>query len=115
VYAIFRQYWTIELQKDRDRKSKKGNAKRQPTTASLSTSFIRAFGAPFAAAGVLKLVHDSCLFVGPLLLNRIIQLLSDPKKSVKIGYYYVFALFLANLLLSLCLRQYFWYVGYHAS
>lgn len=99
IFKIFRKYWNRQMQKE---VAKAGSA-------SLSLSFMQAFGFPFISAGFLKLIHDSCLFIGPLLLNALINLLSDPAASPSIGYLYVLGLFLSNLAMSICLRQYFWY------
>ena len=45
---------------------------------SLIRALFRAYGRDFVRAGLLKLVHDSCLFVGPQVLNRLIRFLRDP-------------------------------------
>lgn len=74
----------------------------------LFRTFAEAFGRPFFMAGFLKLVHDSCLFVGPQLLKAIIQFLRHPNAPLWQGMLYVLGLFLANLTMSLCLRQYFY-------
>lgn len=37
---------------------------------SLSRAFVKAFGGPFFLAGLLKLLHDSLLFSGPVILKR---------------------------------------------
>jgi ABC-type multidrug transport system fused ATPase/permease subunit len=60
-------------------------------------------------AGLLKLVHDSCLFIGPILLKDIINYLNEKETNLKKGLTYVFYLFLSQLAMSLCLRQYFWW------
>jgi ABC-type multidrug transport system fused ATPase/permease subunit len=95
VFALFKRCWREQ--------EKAGDA------ASLAMAFFHAFGLPFVGAGALKLVHDMCLFVGPQLLNRLILFLSDPHEPQSTGYKYVALLFLANVVMSLCLRQYFWW------
>jgi len=75
---------------------------------SLTWAFFHAFGRPFLAAAVLKFTHDSLLFVGPQLLNALIKFLNDPSEPMETGLWYVFGLFASNLVMSLCLRQYFW-------
>ncbi len=75
---------------------------------SLVKTFFYTFGKPFAAAAVLKLIHDSALFMGPVLLSKLVQFLDDPSQPMTTGLKYVAYLFLTNLLMSLCLRQYFW-------
>jgi hypothetical protein len=94
VYKKFKQGWLQEL---------KAN-----DTPSLTMAFFHAFGTPFMMAAMLKLVHDSCLFVGPQLLNALINFLNDPSQPLETGLWYVFGLFISNLVMSLCLRQYFW-------
>lgn len=74
----------------------------------LMKTFAYAFGKPFVAAGILKLIHDSSLFMGPLLLNKLIRYLNNPNGKFSEGMSYVVAFFFVNLLMSLCLRQYFW-------
>jgi hypothetical protein len=84
---------------------------------SLSMAFTIAVGRDFMIAGLIKLIHDSTLFVSPLLLNHIITFLTlygntttttTHRPSLSTGLFYVFALFVANLIQSLCLRQYFY-------
>ena len=88
------------------------NAKGFNTTGFTSNKYRRraipAFGRFFLTAAVLKLVHDSLLFVGPQLLNALINFLNDPSEPMSTGLWYVFGLFTSNLVMSLCLRQYFW-------
>ena len=100
VYKIFKQGWLQELTK---------------MNPSLTMAFLSVFGTPFLMAAFLKLVHDSCLFVGPQLLNSLINFLNDPSIPLETGLWYVFGLFISNLLMSLCLRQYFWYVLYRSD
>jgi ABC-type multidrug transport system fused ATPase/permease subunit len=75
----------------------------------LFRSFAIAFGGPFAAAGGIKFVHDCLLFVAPQLLKKIINLLSDPQASMPTALSLVAGLFFTNFVMSLCLRQYFWW------
>eukprot|EP01041_Mallomonas_annulata_P007311 gene7311-14905_t len=94
VYLKFRSIWKVQM------KTKK---------QSLIYTYMSAFGGPFIAAGALKLIHDCCLFVGPMLLKAIIGFLNDPTQPKEAGLIYVAELFLANLAMSLCLRQYFFW------
>jgi ABC-type multidrug transport system fused ATPase/permease subunit len=96
VYKKFKAGWSRQLQ-------------RKNAVPSITWTFLDAFGTPFLLSGLLKLINDSCMFVGPLLLNRIIHFLNDPHQPLRLGLSYVFGLFAANLLMSLCLRQYFWW------
>jgi len=94
VYKRFKRGWLLQL-----------NTAEEP---SLTWAFFHAFGRPFLTAALLKLVHDSSLFVGPQLLNALINFLNDPSEPMSTGLWYVFGLFASNLVMSLCLRQYFW-------
>ncbi len=94
VYKKFKKGWLTQL-----------NTAEEP---SLTWAFFHAFGRPFLAAALLKLIHDSSLFVGPQLLNALINFLNDPSQPMEVGLWYVFGLFASNLVMSLCLRQYFW-------
>lgn len=94
IYQRFMQYWEPQLH--------------STSSPSLTMTFIQAFGKPFLAAGFLKFIHDTTLFLCPYLLNHLIVFLSDPSQPTRVGLMYVLGLFLANLIMSLCLRQYFW-------
>ena len=76
---------------------------------SFPMALFRSFGTPYMMVGGLKLFHDSCMFVGPLMLNRLIVFLSDPTIPLSTGLYYVLGIFLSNFAMSICLRQYFWW------
>lgn len=95
IYKIFAKNWKHQLHK---------------TKPSLVITFIESYGLPFILVGFLKLIHDICLFLGPYLLNKIIVFLNDTEEPISTGLKYVLYLFLINLIMSLCLRQYFWYV-----
>ena len=118
VYNQFSKYWKKQIRKskiyntnienkitDKIDKNKKNSKNMIP---SLSIALFFAFGGPFMGAGSLKLVHDTLIFVGPLALNKLIFILNDPTQPLSLGLYYVAAIFLANFLMSICLRQYFW-------
>lgn len=101
IYRRFSTVWN-------DLKVPQANKNSNDNDNILIKTFSYAFGKPFAAAGVLKLIHDSSLFMGPLLLNKLIYFLSDPNGQLKEGLMYVLGFFVVNLVMSLCLRQYFW-------
>ena len=94
VYKKFKHGWVEQLH--------------STDSPSLTMAFFHAFGTPFLTAAFLKLVHDSALFVGPQLLNALINFLNDPSQPMETGLWYVFGFFVTNLVMSLCLRQYFW-------
>ena len=64
VYKRFKLGWLLQL-----------STAEKP---SLTWAFFHAFGRPFLFAALPKLVHDSSLFVGPQLLNALINFLNDP-------------------------------------
>lgn len=119
VYKQFSKFWKKQLVKSPLYKAnKKGSPNAQnpdiikakrASTPSLAIALLRAFGGPFAGAGFLKLIHDSLIFVGPLALNKLIFILSDPTQPLSLGFFYVAAIFFSNFIMSLCLRQYFWW------
>lgn len=57
----------------------------------------------------MKLIHDSSIFVGPLVLNKLINFLNDPDEPISQGLLLVLVLFLSQLTMSICLRQYFFW------
>jgi ATP-binding cassette, subfamily C (CFTR/MRP), member 1 len=61
----------------------------------------------FVRAGILKLLHDCLQFVGPQVLNRFILFLRDPDESAWTGVYLTLAVTVAQLIMSLALRHYF--------
>ena len=67
-----------------------------------------AFGRPFAKAGLLKLVHDLCAFVGPNVLKQLILFLKDPDAPMSRGIGLTVLVTCSQLVMSLCLRQYFY-------
>lgn len=94
IYDQFYEAWQIQLHKP---------------DPSLAWAFVKSFGTPFFMAGFLKLIHDCLIFVGPILLNRIITFLDNPDKPVSLGLTYVLSLFISQVIMSLCLRQYFFW------
>ena len=109
VYSQFSKYWKKQLLKSgKYNKALAESDVKNQKEPSLSMALFLAFGGPFMGAGFLKLIHDTLLFVGPLALNKLIFILNDPEEELATGLYYVLAIFLANFIMSLCLRQYFW-------
>ncbi|XP_060624168.2 ATP-binding cassette sub-family C member 2 [Anolis sagrei] len=54
-----------------------------------------------------KLMHDILVFVSPQLLKLMINFVSDPNAYLWHGYLYALLMFLAALVQSICLQQYF--------
>ena len=87
---------------------------------SLFSSMVKSFGFPFFMASLLKLIHDICQFVGPVMLSKVIDFLEDddpnlPKVAFPFsfhrqstGYTYGVIMFVAALIQSICLRNYFY-------
>ena len=42
----------------------------------------RAFGLPFLLAAFLKLIHDICQFIGPIMLRQMIAFLNDEDAEI---------------------------------
>ena len=75
---------------------------------SLFKSMARTFGLPFCLAALLKLIHDICQFVGPVMLDKMLNFLKDESVDSSKGYQYALIMFVAALFQSLCLRNYFY-------
>lgn len=78
-----------------------------PTQPSLARALAWAFGKEFAKAGLLKLCHDLLIFVGPNVLNQLIKFLRDESAPLSRGLYLTSAVTISQLLMSFCLRHYF--------
>ena len=74
----------------------------------LFKSMSNSFGLPFLAAAGLKLIHDICQFIGPIMLNKVTTFLEDMEAPKADGYKYALIMFVAALFQSLCLRNYFY-------
>ena len=113
VYSKFRKYWRQELKKLSPSSTvgadNGADVRTKMKVPSFPMALFRSFGTPYMMVGGLKLFHDSCMFVGPLMLNRLIIFLSDPSIPLSTGLYYVLGIFLSNFAMSICLRQYFWW------
>ncbi|KAG7392916.1 ATP-binding cassette sub- C member 8, partial [Phytophthora boehmeriae] len=76
---------------------------------SLSWALASCFGGQIAKAGLLKLVHDSLQFVGPMLIKEIIAYLQDPEAPLSQGLMYAGIVFVSGVLQSFLLRNYFFH------
>ena len=94
IYNLFQNAWNEQLT--------------HGFKASLPKAMVKAFSFPFIMAGLLKLVHDTCLFSGPYLLNKIILFLKSPTAKFSEGLTYVLLLLVTQVMMAVCLRQYFW-------
>ena len=48
---------------------------------SLFKTMAKSFGLPFCLAAILKLIHDICQFIGPVMLEKITLYLGDPEET----------------------------------
>lgn len=78
VYCRLEAAWNLEQKKKKP---------------SLAKALVKAFGPTFAVAAAFKLVYDTLLFVGPMLLNRLITFLGDKDAPDSDGYKYLMMLF----------------------
>jgi hypothetical protein len=76
----------------------------QGPNPSLLRALFRAFGDEFVRAGVLKLVHDLSIFVGPQVLHAIIVFLRTADSPLWHGLGLTAAVTISQLLMSFCLR-----------
>lgn len=116
VTERFETYWNAERARAaEEQQASEGESpwriiKKAPTWIS-SPSLVRAlffaFGADFMRAGALKLVHDMCIFVGPLVLNGLIHFLRDADAPMRTGLLLSLAVTISQLTMSFCLRHYF--------
>lgn len=83
-------------------------------TTSAKPSLVRAlwtaFGYEYIQAGLLKLVHDLNVFVGPMVLHAMIVFLRNPDVSVWVGLALTVTVTGSQIVMSLCLRHYFFKV-----
>ena len=45
---------------------------------------VYSFGVPFGIAAILNLCHDICHFIGPIMLEKVIDFLEDDSPAVAI-------------------------------
>ena len=95
VSKLFEYYWSLETQT-----SNKGDV-------SMARCLAKAYGPDFLRAGLLKLVHDLNVFVGPIVLNQLIQFLRDPNAPLSTGLLLTMAVTISQTIMSFALRHYF--------
>lgn len=96
----FEVAWAKELSK-----AKATGGGKEP---SLIMTLFRAFGFDCVVNGfILKIIHDSCVFVGPLVLNKMILFLGSDEYPISYGLKLTFAVTISQLTMSFCLRHYF--------
>jgi ABC transporter transmembrane region len=115
VAEIFYRHWHDECEKAKTQeqlgKTKlgpKGSHKNKtPAVPSLVKALAFSFGKEFMLAGLLKLVHDCCIFVGPQVLNAMIYYLRDAEAPMSRGLGLTALVTVSQLFMSFCLRHYF--------
>ncbi|KAL7559536.1 hypothetical protein ACA910_011927 [Epithemia clementina (nom. ined.)] len=105
VRIAFEQAW--QQQQQQQEGSHDPDSSRHGNRRWLIAALWHAFGWDYVKAGVLKLVHDGCLFVGPQVLHALIDYLKTPNASVWTGLAWTAAVTVSQLAMSLCLRHYF--------
>ncbi|XP_008943924.1 PREDICTED: canalicular multispecific organic anion transporter 1 [Merops nubicus] len=73
----------------------------------LAKTLCKTFWQNLLLSVAFKVVHDGLVFVSPQLLKLLIAFVSDEEAFAWQGYLYAILLFLAALIQSLCLQQYF--------
>jgi len=85
-----------------------------PEDPSLFQAMKDVWWGPFLLAGFFKLINDSVVFVGPLLLQSLVQFVENPKvedRSMVDGALLAIGIFVAKTIESIAVNQYF-HVGY---
>ena len=73
----------------------------------VATALVASFWRPYVTAGLFKLPQDVCVFISPMLLQRIIALMEEEEPLLRDGLVAVLGIFLTGMLQTLCLQQYF--------
>ncbi|XP_043801955.1 ATP-binding cassette sub-family C member 10 [Apis laboriosa] len=69
----------------------------------------KCFGWEFYSVGILKFITDSTLFMGPLLLNKLIGFIEDKNEPIMYGYLYASLIFISALIGAFCNTHFtFW-------
>jgi len=123
-FAVFEKLWeeekakhnTINTQEseanigstNNEKIKKKKESKKVSSGPSLSWTLFRAFGIDFVRAGLLKFVHDLLIFVGPQVLNSMIEYLGEDNRDASYGISLTVLVTMSQMGMSFCLRHYFY-------
>jgi ABC-type bacteriocin/lantibiotic exporter with double-glycine peptidase domain len=107
VVEEFYKHWQVEKRIAAESNEPITGSQSLLQAPSLFRSLAYAFGLDFARAGLLKLVHDLCIFVGPQVLHGLIHFLRDADAPMSEGLLLTLAVTLSQLTMSFCLRHYF--------
>ena len=102
----FNIYWELEKEMAKDPIASKSSFL---VTPSIPRALFKAYGSDFIRAGFLKLIHDCSLFVGPQVLNGLIYYLRNANAPLSEGLSLTFIVTISQLIMSFCLRHYFFY------
>ena len=118
VYATFWKCWLDELKKAEattatsttETGSEASRLLLHPTAyqPSLIKALARAFGTDFLRAGLFKLIHDVNIFVGPQVLNHLIQFLRNSDAPLSRGVGLTLLVTFSQIVMSISLRHYFY-------
>ena len=105
LQKAFETCWNEELLRAKGSSKGSNKSRNEP---SLIRALFRAFGTDYVIGGfVLKFIHDSCIFVGPAVLNGLIKFLGSEDAPLSRGLWLTLAVTLSQLCMSFCLRHYF--------
>ncbi len=112
VIDIFEKNWNEELKRAEDATNATPTATgkkntRKTNSPSLVWALTRSFVSDFISAGFLKLIHDVSVFVGPIVLNGLIEFLRRPSSSMQQGLILTASVTTSQIVMSFCLRHYF--------
>lgn len=85
---------------------------KKPKKPSLTVCLIKTFGGKFFAGAFIKVIQDCMLFVGPLILDKLITFVKSSNDNgensdASVGYFYTGLLFITALIQSFALQHYF--------
>jgi ABC-type multidrug transport system fused ATPase/permease subunit len=73
-------------------------------------ALVASFGPSFAFAGIYKIVNDGLIFVGPVILGKLISFIQSPNEPMWHGIMYAFLMGLSSVVQSLFIHLYFFRV-----
>ncbi|XP_062832445.1 ATP-binding cassette sub-family C member 2 [Anolis carolinensis] len=97
----------LVLEEREKKQKKKKDSKKDYTKGWLMLAVARTFSRNLLQSVAFKLMHDVLVFVSPQLLKLMINFVSDPNDYLWHGYFYALLMFVAALMQSICLQQYF--------
>nr|UOU03336.1 ATP-binding cassette subfamily C1-5 [Brachionus rubens] len=67
----------------------------------------RVYAGKFLAGSFIKLIQDILLFVGPVILDKLLTFVKDKDQNITVGFFYTGLLFVSSLVQSFALQHYF--------